>query len=119
MGGFGGGRGGEDSSSSAVGELLAKTTTKWAAATTGSQSAATLELASGKAVIGIGGWSGSDPAPTLDEFKAYVAAGEVKYFIAGGQGGGPGGGSSDITDWVTANYTATTVDGQTVYDLQS
>jgi 4-amino-4-deoxy-L-arabinose transferase-like glycosyltransferase len=117
MGGFGGG--GEDSSSSAIGALLAKTTTKWAAATTGSQSAASLELASGKAVIGIGGWSGSDPAPTLAEFKAYVAAGEIKYYIEGGRGGGPGGGSSEITSWVTANFTATTVDGQTVYDLQS
>ncbi|WP_326959354.1 ArnT family glycosyltransferase [Amycolatopsis sp. NBC_01286] len=115
MGGFGGG---EDSASSAVGKLLASTTTEWAAATTGSQSAASLELASGKAVIGIGGWSGSDPAPTLAEFKAYVAAGEVKYFIDGGRGGGPGGGSSEITEWVTANFTATTVDGSTVYDLQ-
>ncbi len=114
---FGGG--GEDSSSSTIGSLLSQTTTKWAAATTGSQSAASLELASGKAVIGIGGWSGSDPAPTLAEFKAYVAAGEVKYYIEGGRGGGPGGGSSEITDWVTANFTATTVDGQTVYDLQS
>ncbi|WP_329044186.1 glycosyltransferase family 39 protein [Amycolatopsis sp. NBC_01488] len=115
---MGGGFGGEDSSSSAIGALLAKTTTKWAAATTGSQSAASLELASGKAVIGIGGWSGSDPAPTLDEFKAYVAAGQVKYYVEGGRGGGPGGGSSEITAWVTANFTATTVDGQTVYDLQ-
>ncbi|MFF1612617.1 glycosyltransferase family 39 protein [Amycolatopsis sp. NPDC058278] len=117
---MGGGFGGDpDSSSSAIGALLAKTTTKWAAATTGSQSAASLELASGKAVIGIGGWSGSDPAPTLAEFKAYVAAGEVKYYVEGGRGGGPGGGSSEITEWVTANFTATTVDGQTVYDLQS
>ncbi|MEU4523180.1 glycosyltransferase family 39 protein [Amycolatopsis sp. NPDC024027] len=116
MGGFGGGL---DSSSSAIGSLLAQTTTKWAAATTGSQSAASLELSSGKAVIGIGGWSGSDLAPTLAEFKAYVAAGDVKYYVEGGRGGGPGGGSSDITAWVTANFTATTVDGQTVYDLQS
>ncbi|MFJ7215115.1 glycosyltransferase family 39 protein [Amycolatopsis sp. NPDC098790] len=116
---MGGGFGGNpESSSNAVGELLAKTTTKWAAATTGSQNAASLELASGKAVIGIGGWSGSDPAPTLDEFKAYVAAGEIEYYIDGGRGGGPGGGSSEITAWVTANFTATTVDGQTVYDLQ-
>ncbi len=116
---LGGGFGGDpESASNAVGELLAKTTTKWAAATTGSQNAASLELASGKAVIGIGGWSGSDPAPTLDEFKAYVAAGEVEYYLDGGRGGGPGGGSSEITAWVTANFTATTVDGQTVYDLQ-
>jgi 4-amino-4-deoxy-L-arabinose transferase-like glycosyltransferase len=119
-GAMGGGFGGDPGSpGSAVGELLARTTTQWAAATTGSQSAASLELASGKAVIGIGGWSGSDPAPTLEEFKAYVAAGEVKYFVDGGRGGGPGGGSSEITEWVTANFAATTVDGSTVYDLQS
>jgi len=117
IGGFGGG-GGDETASSAVGDLLAKTTTTWAAATTGSQSAASLELSSGKAVIGIGGWSGSDPAPTLDEFKQYVANGQITYYVDGGRGGGgPGGGSSDITSWVTANFTATTVDGQTVYDL--
>ena len=37
--------------------------------------------------------------------------------------GGPGGDSdstsSQIAEWVAANYTATTVGGQTVYDLQS
>jgi 4-amino-4-deoxy-L-arabinose transferase-like glycosyltransferase len=117
MGGMGGG---DDTSSSAVGTLLSQSTTKWAAATTGSQSAASLELASGKAVIGIGGWDGSDPAPTLDEFKQYVADKQIHYYIEGGRGGGPGGGdgsSSAITEWVTANFTATTVDGQTVYDL--
>ncbi|MEC3982252.1 glycosyl transferase, partial [Amycolatopsis sp. H20-H5] len=108
---------GQDSASTAVGDLLARTTTKWAAATTGSQSAASLELASGKSVIGIGGWSGTDPAPTLAEFQQYVANGDVKYFVDGGRGGGRGGGSSEITTWVTATFTATTVDGQTVYDL--
>jgi 4-amino-4-deoxy-L-arabinose transferase-like glycosyltransferase len=119
MGGGGGGFG-EDSSSTALSQLLAKTTTKWAAATSGSQSAASLELASGKAVIGIGGWDGSDPAPTLAQFKQYVADGEVSYYVVGGQGGGqggPGGGSTEITDWVAANFTATTVGGQTVYQL--
>jgi 4-amino-4-deoxy-L-arabinose transferase-like glycosyltransferase len=117
MGGMGGG---DASPSSAVGMLLSQSTTTWAAATTGSQSAASLELASGKAVIGIGGWDGTDPAPTLDAFKQYVANKQIHYFIAGGRGGGQGGGdssSSAITAWVTANFTATTVDGQTVYDL--
>jgi hypothetical protein len=74
----------------------------------------------GKAVMAIGGWSGSDPTPTLAQFKAYVAAGEIRYFIVGGAGGGPGGGagsSSEITNWVTSNFTATSVGGQTVYDL--
>jgi nitrate/nitrite transporter NarK len=45
---IGGGQGG-------IGTLLAQTTTKWAAATTGSQSAASLELSSGNAVIAVGG----------------------------------------------------------------
>jgi 4-amino-4-deoxy-L-arabinose transferase-like glycosyltransferase len=109
--------GGGESSGTAIGTLLSQTTTTWAAATTGSQSAASLELASGKAVIGIGGWDGSDPAPTLAEFQRYVADKQIGYYVEGGRGGGPGGGSSEITDWVTANFTATTVDGQTVYDL--
>ncbi|MFD2469109.1 ArnT family glycosyltransferase [Amycolatopsis silviterrae] len=112
MGGFGM----MDETSAAVGQLLGGTTTKWAAATTGSQSAASLELASGKSVIAIGGWSGRDPAPTLEEFKQYVAAGEVAYYVDGGRGG-PGGRSSDISDWVAANFTATTVGGETVYQL--
>ena len=66
--------------------------------------------------MAIGGWSGSDPAPTLAQFKAYVAAGDISYYVAGG-GGGPGGGNSEIANWVAANYTATTVGGSTVYDL--
>jgi hypothetical protein len=45
---------------------------------------------------------------------------EIHYVIAGGRSGVPGGdngSSSAITQWVTAKFTATTVDGQTVYDL--
>ena len=87
-----------------------------------SQSAAALELSSGKAVMAIGGFSGSDPAPTLAEFERDVSAGKVHYFVAGGaMGGGPGGGAStsagQIADWVQSHFTATTVGGQTVYDL--
>jgi 4-amino-4-deoxy-L-arabinose transferase-like glycosyltransferase len=118
VGGMGGRSiGGDGSASSVVGTLLSQTTTKWAAATTGSKSAASLELASGKAVIGIGGWDGSDPAPTLDQFKQYVADKQVHYFVAGGGFGGGSGSSGSIADWVAANFPATTVDGQTIYDL--
>jgi len=101
-----------------VADLLAATNTKWAAATVGGTPAANLALASGKAVIGIGGWNGSDPAPTLAEFKQYVADGEISYYVSDARGGmgGPGG-SSDIATWVADNFDATTVGGQTVYDL--
>ncbi|OXM48906.1 glycosyl transferase [Amycolatopsis thailandensis] len=114
-----GGPGMEESASTELGTVLAATTTKWAAATSSSQSAANLELASGKSVIGIGGWSGSDPAPTLAEFQQYVADGEITYYVEGGRGGGPGGGSNEISEWVAANFTATTVGEQTVYRLLS
>ena len=77
--------------------------------------------------MAIGGFTGSDPAPTLAQFEKYVATGKVRYFIGGGgmggMGGGGGGGAggdrggSDIASWVAAHYTATTVGGQTVYDL--
>jgi hypothetical protein len=67
----------------------------------------------------IGGFNGSDPSPTLAQFEKYVANGQIHYFIAsGGAGRGPGGnGSSSITQWVEANFTAKTVSGVTLYDL--
>ena len=81
-------------------------------------------------MMGIGGFTGSDPSPTLTQFQAYVAAGEISYFITGGGGfggggfggGGPGestGSGSEIQAWVEANFTAKTVGGTTVYDLTS
>ncbi len=120
---------GGGSTGSTLAAALRATTTTWAAATVGDMSAAELELASGKAVMAIGGWSGSDNSPTLAQFQKYVAEGKIGYFIAagaqgGGRGGGRGGGgqggvAGQITQWVTAHYQASTVGGQTVYDLQT
>jgi 4-amino-4-deoxy-L-arabinose transferase-like glycosyltransferase len=123
-GGFGGG-GGFGSTSSALDTALSASTTRWAAATIGSQTAASLELSTGASVMAIGGFTGSDDSPTLAQFEAYVRAGEIHYFVAGGGfggGGGPGGGggsgaAAQITSWVTSHYTSTTIGGQTVYDL--
>uniref|UniRef100_UPI003D8D0325 ArnT family glycosyltransferase n=1 Tax=Gordonia sp. B7-2 TaxID=3420932 RepID=UPI003D8D0325 len=109
-----GGPGGDMSSNTELVNLLKATDTTWAAATNGSQSAAGIEIATGTSVMAIGGWSG-DPAPTLDEFIAYVKAGKIGYYIGGGQGG-PGG-NSEIATWVAENFTATTVGGTTVYKL--
>jgi 4-amino-4-deoxy-L-arabinose transferase-like glycosyltransferase len=127
-GGFGGGGpggfGGQTTSSALI-TALRTSTTRWAAATIGSQSAGPLELASGASVMAIGGFSGSDPAPTLAQFEADVQAGDVHYFIAGGGPGGGGGfgggGGTDaagqITAWVQSHYKSTTIGGTTVYDL--
>jgi hypothetical protein len=104
---------------------------RWAAATSGAQSAASLELASGQAVMGIGGFSGEGGRLSLSAFERYVARGEVHYYVAsqgGAGGGGPSGGgglpgghgsnsNSTITSWVKANFKATTIGWTTVYDL--
>jgi hypothetical protein len=122
-GGFQPGSSSTTTSSALVKLLQADTTHRWVAATTGSQSAAPLELSTGRSVIAIGGFSGSDPAPTLAQFKALVAKGEIHYYIAGGGGGGGNGpaggngGTSEIASWVSAHFTSLTVGGQTIYDL--
>jgi 4-amino-4-deoxy-L-arabinose transferase-like glycosyltransferase len=100
---------------------------RWAAATVGSTAAASLELSSdGVPVMAIGGFTGTDPAPTLAEFEKLVSAHEIHYFVASGSGdgaggaGGPGGGSgsaAQITAWVKAHFAAKTVGGMAVYDL--
>jgi hypothetical protein len=120
QGGPGGGAGGNQTASSALVALLKATDTKWAAATIGSQTAAPLELASGKAVMALGGFNGGDNSISLAQFEKLVEAGKIRYFIGGGTAGGPGGGSSAnsaISSWVASHYKSTTVGGSTVYDL--
>ncbi|WP_392544009.1 glycosyltransferase family 39 protein [Oryzobacter telluris] len=92
----------------------------WVAAAVGSQNAAGLQLASQQPVMAIGGFNGSDPAPTLAEFQADVADGRIHYFLAGGGFRGQNGGStasSEIGTWVAATFTEVTIGGQTFYDL--
>lgn len=125
-GGMGGLLNGSTSSAAMTALLEADASSyRWVAATVGAQNAAGYQLASGESVMPIGGFNGSDPSPTLAEFKAWVAAGEIHYFIGsgsiggGGQGGAGSGTASAIASWVSANFTAQTVDGVTVYDLTS
>ncbi|MEU6603823.1 glycosyltransferase family 39 protein [Streptomyces shenzhenensis] len=94
----------------------------WVAASIGSQNAASYQLATGEPVMAIGGFNGTDPSPTLAQFKQYVADGKVHYFIAGGgMGGGMGGSDSGtasrITSWVESNFKKVTVGSATFYDL--
>jgi 4-amino-4-deoxy-L-arabinose transferase-like glycosyltransferase len=92
---------------------------KWIAATVGTQEAAPIELATGgDAVLAIGGFNGTDPAPTLAEFEALAAKGEIHYYLGENTetfGGGTG--SSAITSWVAAHFKSETVGGVTVYNL--
>ena len=112
-----GGPGGESQpTDQALVGVLQAAGTKWSAATVGSMQAAPLALDSATDVMAIGGFSGGDPAPTLEQFQSYVAAGQVHYFIAGGGFGGRRDGST-ISAWVEQTFTATAVGGRTVYDL--
>ncbi|GAA1636506.1 hypothetical protein GCM10009744_26970 [Kribbella alba] len=124
-GGFLGGNGTSGVSSDLVKTLQqgAKNYT-WAAAAVTSNAAAPLQLAADVPVMSIGGFNGTDPAPTLTEFQQLVAQGKVHYFIGSGEGGGFGGRgggsnstSSQISAWVAANFQAQTIGGTTVYDL--
>jgi hypothetical protein len=78
--------------------------------------------------MAIGGFDGQGGNITLAQFESYVEKGEIHYFIVSGGGGGggfgggsPGGGSGnsepEITNWVSTNFTAEAIGGQTVYDL--
>ena len=42
------------------------------------------QLATGKAVMAIGGFNGTDPSPTLAQFEKWVSEGKIHYFIGGG-----------------------------------
>ena len=92
--GAGGGSGGQASISARVAKLLEAGASgyRWAAATVSSTSAASIELGSnGVPVMAIGGFSASDPAPSLAEFEKLVSGHQIHYFVSGGAGGGFGG----------------------------
>ena len=78
-------------------------------ATTSSMTASPYIIATGKPVMALGGFSGSDPILTVAQLQALVANGTVRYFLLGGGGGGFGGGpggSSSATSWVTNSCSA-------------
>ena len=94
----------------------------WVAATVGANSAAGYQLAADDPVMAIGGFNGTDPTPTLNQFEQYVSQHQIHYFIAGGGGFGPGTSSSSssaIAAWVQQHFTSTIIGGVTVYDLSS
>jgi 4-amino-4-deoxy-L-arabinose transferase-like glycosyltransferase len=122
-GGGGGGLAGNTQVSSALTALLKNGSSgyRWTAATVSSDSAAPLQLASGEPIMSIGGFNGTDPAPTLAQFEKYVAGHDIHYFV-GANSDSFGGGSGDaaqITAWVEAHFHAETVGGETAYDLSS
>jgi 4-amino-4-deoxy-L-arabinose transferase-like glycosyltransferase len=91
----------------------------WVAATVGAESAAPLQLASGDPIMAIGGFNGTDPAPTLAQFEKYVSEHKIHYFVGQNQAsfGGGTGDAAQITSWVKKHFTSRTIAGITVYNL--
>jgi 4-amino-4-deoxy-L-arabinose transferase-like glycosyltransferase len=75
----------------------------WIVAANGSGEAGQIEIATGLPVMAMGGFTGSDPAPSLGQLKTYIASGKLRYVLIGGNGSGFFAGSSnDRTSWVTS-----------------
>lgn len=112
---------GDDADNAQLDLILKSTYTKWSAAINRSGSAARLELATNTPVMAIGGFIGSDPVPTLDEFRHYVAQHQISYYIVPDEKDGHGwfgrDAHIDIKNWVTANFRSVKVGSDTVYNL--
>jgi 4-amino-4-deoxy-L-arabinose transferase-like glycosyltransferase len=121
-GGRSGGFGDETPSSTLTDYLVAnRGSARWIVAVTSANQAGSIELATEQPVMAMGGFTGSDPTPTLEQFQAFVASGQLRFVIVGGQGGGPGG--SDVasarTSWIEANCLQVTSVSATLYDCSA
>jgi hypothetical protein len=98
----------------------------------GGENAAGYQLAASEPVMAIGGFNGTDPAPSLARFEQLVSQGRIHYFIGSGGGrfggfvggfvggrsrSGRGSDASQIERCVESHFRATTIGGATMYDL--
>jgi len=86
---------------------------KYLFATTDSNSASGYIIKSGKAVMAIGGYNGTDPTMSLSEFKKLVKSGQLKYFVMGNNSKTSSGQISKILTWVKKNGTKVTYSSST------
>ena len=92
----------------------------WGAATVGSVAAARLQLAGDVPVMPVGGYYGTDPSPTLAQFRLDVARHRIPYFTDGRRPATHRATSAGrIRAWVHATFPSTTIGGQRFYDLGS
>jgi hypothetical protein len=93
--------------------------TRYLVAAVGSSTSAAIALDSGRSVINIGGFMGSDPSPSLAQLERLIATNQLHYVLLsdgpaggargpGGAGAGPGGESSATVardNWIKSNGT--------------
>jgi 4-amino-4-deoxy-L-arabinose transferase-like glycosyltransferase len=118
-----GGLGGDASDTALLDYLISnKGAATWIVAINSAQDAGSIEIATGLPVMAMGGFTGSDPAPTLDQLKSYVASGKLRFVLTGsgggfGGGGGQSGSDTGVTAWVTGACKAVSYGGSAgLYD---
>ena len=83
----------------------------WLLAVGSANESSSIQLASGRPVMAMGGFSGTDPALSVSQLKSLVSSGRLRYVLLGGgregRGGGPGPGGGAVAQardtWVTQN----------------
>lgn len=73
---------------------------KYLFATSDSTTAAPYIIKTGKAVMAMGGFNGTDPAISLSQFKKLVKTGQLKYFYYSGRSG-----NTKIINWIKKHAT--------------
>lgn len=109
FGQFGGGSAGSGTVDTALIRYLEahRDGAKYLVAVVSSNEADSIILETNQPVMALGGFSGSDPILTADQLAALVKSGTVRFFLLNGSGrGGPGGGQSALTTWITQHCTA-------------
>ncbi|MFB4303586.1 glycosyltransferase family 39 protein [Actinomadura sp. NTSP31] len=104
--GFGGGPGGGEVSTQMISYLEKNQgNATWLLAVSSSRTADPIILSTGRPVMAMGGFTGSDPAMTVAKLQQYVKDGRLRYILLGGGMGPGGGGDASVTAWVQKNGT--------------
>jgi len=78
---------------------------KFLVATASSMDAESIIIGTGKPVMALGGFSGSDQTLTTAQLARLVANGTIHYFLIQGGGPGGGGGNAALMQWITTHGT--------------
>ncbi|WP_284755191.1 glycosyltransferase family 39 protein [Arthrobacter sp. efr-133-R2A-120] len=92
----------------------------WTAATYPGETAARFQLESNRAIMPIGGFTATDPSPTLRQFRDWVAEGQICYLVEQpDQLKAPEAGPEllAIQKWVADTFQSEEIDGNKIYDL--
>jgi 4-amino-4-deoxy-L-arabinose transferase-like glycosyltransferase len=94
---------------------------RYMVAAVGSSTAGSLALESGRNVVDMGGFTGSDPSPSLSRLESLLSSGQLHYVLLSSGQGGSGtsgfGGSSSATrardSWIESHGKVVKVSGET------